>query len=260
MKSIGQIVNALGRPMFWKIALLAVTMLVAVPVQAKPAAPAKKQAKAKAQLKPPTATTPKPDAAASNSKSATGKSDSGKSGSGKSNVASALGLDKKTSSEPKGPLYITSKTLNLDSKGRTFTYRGDVKAVQDDLTITSEVMVGEYDEKNQVKIITCYDNVVVTRGDTMRASSNRAVYNVPAARIDMTENPELSNNGSDLSADKVIIYVNEDRSDAEGNVRVKVTKTDSANTGGIGNQNKPSTPPTPAEEPAEKTPAVTKTP
>lgn len=124
------------------------------------------------------------------------------------------------------PLYIKSNSLSLDSNIRTFTYSGNVQIDRGALVITADVVVGKYDENNQLQSVICENNVVVTNEQDMRASSNRAVYDLASATIVMTESPELARQGNVLSADKVTVYVNENRSEAEGNVRVKVLKAD----------------------------------
>lgn len=130
-------------------------------------------------------------------------------------------------SDDKGqPMYIRSDSLFLDAKERIFTYKGNVELTRGEVKITSDALTGEYDEKRQLKRMQCDNNVVITRGDTMRATSNRAVYDVPTGKIVLTEGPELMDRGNALSADRVIVYVNEDRSEAEGNVRVKVLNAD----------------------------------
>lgn len=137
----------------------------------------------------------------------------------------------------KEPLYIKSNSLSLDTKIRTFRYTGNVEITRGAVVITADVVIGKYDEKNQLQTVICEDNVVVTNGETMRASSNHAVYDLRTATIEMTEGPELSREGNVLSADKVKVYVNEDRSEAEGNVRVKVIKADEG-TGGTATKTK----------------------
>ena len=124
------------------------------------------------------------------------------------------------------PLYVKSNSLQLDTLKRVFTYRGNVEVTRDDMLITTDLMTGFYNEKNQIQEIVCDDNVVITRGEALRASSNHAVYKVPEGVIVLTESPELINKGNALTADKVRIYVDEDRSEAEGNVRVKVIKSE----------------------------------
>lgn len=122
------------------------------------------------------------------------------------------------------PLYIKSDTLSLDSKGRVFTYRKNVEVKREDLTITADLVEGRYDDANKIQTLLATGNVVITRGEGLKATANRAKYFVPAARIELTEAPELYRNGNALAADKVTVFVNEDRSEAEGNVRVKVLK------------------------------------
>ena len=138
-----------------------------------------------------------------------------------------------------GPLFIKSNSLSLDSQKRIFTYKGNVEMVRDDLTITADTVIGRYDESNQIQTVLCQDNVVVTRGPEMRATSNRAVYRVSVGTIELTEDPELARSGNVLSADKITVFVNEDRSEAEGNVRAKVLKSDGLDQGVlVGNASK----------------------
>jgi lipopolysaccharide transport protein LptA len=97
-----------------------------------------------------------------------------------------------------------------------------VEILRADVKITADAVIGRYDANNRLQTIVCEDNVVVTRGEDLRASSDRAVYHVPTATIVLTEGPELARGGNVLSADKITVFVNEDKSEAEGNVRVKV--------------------------------------
>lgn len=129
-----------------------------------------------------------------------------------------------------GPVLIKSDTLSLNAKDRVFVYQGNVEVVRDDLTITAQTVEGRYDDQNRIKTILCKTNVVITKGDGLRATSNRALYKVDNATIELTENPEVINKGNALAADKVTVFIDEDRSEAEGNVRVKVLKPDEAAT------------------------------
>jgi lipopolysaccharide transport protein LptA len=135
-------------------------------------------------------------------------------------------------SDSQAPLFIKSDTLTLDSKDRIFTYKGNVRVLRDALEITTDVMIGRYAENQDLESILCVGNVVITKGEDMRATSNRAFYNVVTSRIELTDEPELARDGNILAADKIIIFVDEDRSEAEGNVRVKVIKSDESGSGG----------------------------
>ena len=130
----------------------------------------------------------------------------------------ALGDNSKT----KGPLLINSDNLSLDAVKRVFTYTGNVKLNRGDVEIKSDRLTGEYGENNEIHTVICDDNVVITRGEGLKAKSEHAVYHVKLAIIELTEAPELFKDGSLLSADKIKIFVDEDKSEAQGNVRVKV--------------------------------------
>lgn len=133
------------------------------------------------------------------------------------------------------PVYITSDHLQLESEKRLFTYSGNVKVVQGDTTITGQLMVGEYLEDNRIKIITATKDVVITKGLDMHATGQRAVYDAIKGTVVLTENPHLFQGGSDLSADRVVMYLNENRSSAEGQVRMKVIKTPGQSLSGLKN-------------------------
>src|ERR1700749_643403 len=85
------------------------------------------------------------------------------------------------------PMYIRSDNFQVDSKNRLFIYRDNVEVVKGDLTITSDIMNGKYDENNVMQEITCENNVVITRADRLRATSNHAFYDLKVDRITLTE-------------------------------------------------------------------------
>jgi lipopolysaccharide export system protein LptA len=151
---------------------------------------------------------------ASSKKSATAKSDS--------SIKDAAGFD---SVDKDAPVYIKSKTLELNAKERVFIYKEEVEIAKGDLLITADKVIGTYDDNNRLQKIVCEKNVVITRGETLRATSDHAEYLVGPGVIELTEGPDLLHRGNALSADKVTIFVNEDRSEASGNVRVKVIET-----------------------------------
>ena len=118
------------------------------------------------------------------------------------------------------PTYITSKTLEVESDKRVFYYRTDVSVKQGDMTLTCDELEGQYNENNQIERMIAKKNVIIVKGDKLRATSEHAVYDATTAIITMTENPKLQQNNSLLLADVVKIFINEDRSVAEGDVSV----------------------------------------
>jgi lipopolysaccharide export system protein LptA len=155
-----------------------------------------------------------------------------------SNIDKRVPLVKLDFTEEKGnaPIYVKSNTFRLDSKNRVFTYEGNVEAWQDDLFITADFMTGNYNDENRLETIICKRNVVVTKGDVMRANSQRAIYQVEQGTIELTEGPELINRGNALTADKVILYLDEEKSTAEGDVRVKLIDSDKTSISGDAKQ------------------------
>ncbi|MBL7662147.1 lipopolysaccharide transport periplasmic protein LptA [bacterium] len=128
----------------------------------------------------------------------------------------------KNSGAKDAPVTITSNTLQVDDKTRQFVYAGNVKMIRDILKIDADKMIGTYDQSNQLTELLCLGNVVIIRGEDMRATSQHAVYDPKKATVVLTQNPEVVNKQNALAAAKITLYVNEDRSEAEGEVRVKI--------------------------------------
>ena len=124
------------------------------------------------------------------------------------------------------PVYIRSETVSLDAKKRVFTYQGNVEVTRGEIIITSDTINGTYDGNNKLEQIVFERNVVLTKGEALRATANRAVYRVKQDTVEMTQAPEVIEGGNALTADKITVYLKEDRSEAEGNVRVKFIKSE----------------------------------
>lgn len=122
------------------------------------------------------------------------------------------------------PVYISADSLHIDNEKRQFQYRGNVKVEQADMTLLAEIMSGSYSEKNQIEKIVATKNVTISKGATIKASSQRAEYDAQSAIVTLTENPQIEQEGSVLSADAIKIYLNENRSEALGQVRVTMIK------------------------------------
>ncbi|MDC0358065.1 hypothetical protein OAO01_04550 [Oligoflexia bacterium] len=120
------------------------------------------------------------------------------------------------------PTYIKSDSLILKSNARVFEYTGHVHVKQGDMVLTCDLLEGTYDENNQIKQLIAMRNVFITKGEDVRARSERAIYDAPSETITLTENPELQQKESVLTADLIRIFLREDRSTAEGAVRVKM--------------------------------------
>lgn len=189
--------------------LIAIAMVTTpVAVMAKPKAADKKTAPVKSTpLKAPaqkvtSATTPAPSAATPEKST------------------DALNLASPDFDISKEPTNISADSLTLLNEKRTFTYQGKVVVTQGDMTLTADFLDGNYSEKNEIQKITARQNVVITKGPEMRANGQRAEYDAVSRTIVLTETPGVEQNGSMLTADIIKIFIDENRSVAEGNVKV----------------------------------------
>ncbi len=124
--------------------------------------------------------------------------------------------------QQKAPTYVSAEKLTVDNVKRVFEYSGDVEVIQGDMLLTSKRLVGTYSEQNQIQTMTAYEDVMITKGENIRASGDRADYDGVGRTFVLTENPELQQQGSILTADRVKVFLDENRSVAEGNVRMKL--------------------------------------
>lgn len=129
------------------------------------------------------------------------------------------------------PTHIKSESLTLKSKARLFTYTGNVVVTQGELRITSDKLDGTYDEQNEIVSLTAEGSVIITKGEGIRSTGKKAHYVKATETMTLTGNPEVLQNNSILSADKIVIFLKEDRSTAEGNVRVKLASEATAEKG-----------------------------
>lgn len=120
------------------------------------------------------------------------------------------------------PTYIRANSLTLKSEENAFIYTGNVEVKQGEMILTSDILEGTYNDKNEIQQLVAKQNVVITKGDEMKALSDKATYESSTEIMTLTENPSLEQKGSLLSADVIKIFLNEDRSIAEGEVRVKL--------------------------------------
>lgn len=120
------------------------------------------------------------------------------------------------------PTYIKSDSLQLKQTERYFVYSGNVEMKHGDMTITSNTLEGTYDEQNKLKKLIAKTNVQIVKGDNIHGSSELATYEAAQDTVTLTENPELSQNGSVLTADAIKIFLKDNRSEASGQVRVKM--------------------------------------
>jgi lipopolysaccharide export system protein LptA len=128
------------------------------------------------------------------------------------------------------PTNITSDSLSFNAKERIFAYSGNVQVTQGDMRLTSKVLEGTYSEKNELLKLVAKGDVFIAKQD-IQATGQIASYDAVAAIVTLTENPQLQQKESILRADKIRIFLNENRSQAEGDVRVTFVNSKDGNPG-----------------------------
>ncbi len=123
------------------------------------------------------------------------------------------------------PIRITSDSVRVDNNKRLFEYIGNVVVTRSDLILKSNTMSGKYNEGNKLEVIISDGNVTIKRGIDLTAKANRAEYDVEKNIITLIGSPEIIDKQNKLMADKITFYVNENRSVADGNVRVDFVGT-----------------------------------
>jgi lipopolysaccharide export system protein LptA len=142
------------------------------------------------------------------------------------------------------PTHITSDTLTLNNKTRIFVYKGNVVVKQGDMTLTSKEVEGAYSEQNEIQKIIAKGDVVIVKQD-ITSTSQRATYDALNSVITLSDNPQLRQGESTLIADRIKVFLNDNRSQAEGNVRVTFVKQETpspAPTSSSSNEEKTATP------------------
>lgn len=116
----------------------------------------------------------------------------------------------------KEPIFITSNWMEADRKKNTITYRGQVVAIQADMTMRSETLTAYYDpDMKQLKEAVAEGKVQVDQGDK-HARGAKAVFNGTAQTVTLTGSPVVRQGNSEVSGNRITFFMEEDRAVVEG--------------------------------------------
>ncbi len=135
------------------------------------------------------------------------------------------------------PIDITAKKFAIRNipDGTENVFEGTVKVVQDDVTLTCDKLVVLYDDKKgpaptgsrsrrlpkdlqtigNIKSIVALGNVRITQNERM-ATAGKALYDNVKRTITLTESPRIWQGRDAGIADKIIMYLDENRSEFLG--------------------------------------------
>jgi lipopolysaccharide export system protein LptA len=136
----------------------------------------------------------------------------------------------------KDPVIITSDALEYDYKGNVVTYRGDVVTTQGDLKMRSDTLTVTFDRdgsapapaqgktrapeapsdaKQRLRQIVAVGNVRIDNGARW-ATGGRAVFDQGDRTLVLTETPVIHDGSNEVAGDRVVVYLDENRSVVEG--------------------------------------------
>ena len=144
------------------------------------------------------------------------------------------GADQKTTT------VITSNTMTASSQSNQAIFRDNVKMVQEELVVHSDIMIVYFKEKGssppvgqlpsqnskkEIRVIEAKGNVKITKGES-RATCQRAIYDKQGERIVLLESPVVWQAGTRVSGRKITMFLKENRSVVEGETRVIIEETE----------------------------------
>ena len=141
-------------------------------------------------------------------------------------------LDATSLGKSKEPIVVTSDRLEYDYRGNVVVYRGAVQATQGRLKITSDTLTVSFAEGKdgasapqggialgggsaRLREIVATGNVRIEDGARW-ATGGRAVFDQTNRTLVLSEAPVLHDGANEVLGDRVIVYLDEDRSVVEG--------------------------------------------
>jgi lipopolysaccharide transport protein LptA len=133
----------------------------------------------------------------------------------------ALAMACAAQSEPTNATVITSQTLDFDYKRSVAIFEGDVVATDPRMKIAADKLTVVFDSTNSVKSIVAAGNVRLWSRD-MTATCRQALYLAQDGQVTLRGEATLTRQKDTVSAEKIIIYLNEDRMACEPKEHDKV--------------------------------------
>ena len=115
------------------------------------------------------------------------------------------------------PIAVTANALEFDYRAHVLTYKGAVVATQGDMKLESEtltVALGEHGP-DQLKEVVASGNVRLSKGQR-RATAGHAVFDQTRHTVVLSENAVLQDGPNQITGQRVMVYLDEERSVVEG--------------------------------------------
>jgi len=115
------------------------------------------------------------------------------------------------------PLRVTSQQLEADNKNQIITFKGNIVAIQGDMTIhadDAQVFYEKKEEGNEVREIIATGNVKILKGEQV-ATAQKAVFINSEQKIILTGQPKVWQGKDLVSGEKITVLLEEDKSFVE---------------------------------------------
>lgn len=115
------------------------------------------------------------------------------------------------------PITIASEALEFNYRSRVLKYVGSVVAIQGDMKLQSRSLTVTLDAQveNRIKEVVADGQVRLSKG-TRWATGGHAVFNQDHRTVVLSDNAELHDGGNIVKGDRVVVYLDEERSVVEG--------------------------------------------
>jgi lipopolysaccharide export system protein LptA len=119
-------------------------------------------------------------------------------------------------SASRAPIDIVSDTVEANQKENTVTFKGNVVAKQEDTTLHANTLVIRYEaETKRLKEIMAIGNVKIVELDR-RATGQKATFQQEENKVILDGEAVVREGENEIRGERVIFYVNEERSLVEG--------------------------------------------
>lgn len=116
----------------------------------------------------------------------------------------------------RAPIDITSDTVEADQKKNTVTFKGNVVAKQEDMTLYAHTLTITYDsEAKKLKEIVAVGNVKVVQMDR-RATGQKVTFDEGKNKVVLDGEAVVREGANVIRGERIIFYVDEERSVVEG--------------------------------------------
>lgn len=123
----------------------------------------------------------------------------------------------------RGPVTITARSLEFDYRSGVLTYRGDVRVEQGDVTMRSDLLrlTLDLEDLSHPREVVAEGHVRIAKGERV-ATGGRAVFDQGAQTITLSDAAVLRDGPNEVSGERVVVYLDEERSVVEGGDKTRV--------------------------------------